>query len=839
MKRWLTATTFLAAVLSLACSRDSGPVAPRVSKIEVTLTPDTVERGASSVATAVVKDQYGNVFPDQSVTWSTTATTIASATSSGLILANSIGNTEVRATVDSVFGKATITVVTPTPATIAVSLDESAIAVGSSTQATAIVMDSRGDTIEGVPVEWSTLDSAIASVTTEGVVTGRADGVTLVRASVDTIFGLAEVASGNVPLARIDSVRPVVLKAGTSAMVYGVNFNPNPSLDTVSIDGVYGTVTAATANTVTFTVPDLGCVPAATRTLRVKGEYTTAVTNAKLAPKQEPLSLTVGQVAVRSGTDATCIQLPAGTATRDFTFVVANVNETPDLVTNRSDPEITLSYGISTRIGDATPLGGAGYDLVTGPSNVVALTELRSRLPGEFGVWAERRIRAAERRLDLPSGRNAHKARTRANVTVGVRAAVSIGDTLTLKVPSLDQPCEEFTTIKARVKYVSQHAVMLADVAAPDADDGGFADSDYQALGDEWDAKLFPTDTLYFGSPTDLDENDRVMILFTPEINKLTPKNSTSGFIGGFFFSGDLFPSSGTSGPVCTQSNEGEIFYLLTPDPAGTWSVAHQTESVREVTRGTIAHEFEHMINAGHKFTAPEATAFEEIWLDEALAHLAEDLTGRAVRGFGPLQQLTYADVRGNLGDYLGFFYQNTARLMGYLSRTDIYGATSVTADTSLSARGAGWSLLRYTADHFSSGTVSLFTRAVAYGPFTGVPNFVEKAGAPLDSILGGWTVALYADGLPITGLDPRYLFLSYNLRDVIAPLNAGAYPLVAFSLSGPGGGAITKQVLPASANYFRLREFNVSPARAIILKRVDGAPLNSAALRVLVLRTR
>ena len=51
------------------------------------------------------------------------------------------------------------------------------------------------------------------------------------------------------------------------------------------------------------------------------------------------------------------------------------------------------------------------------------------------------------------------------------------------------------------------------------------------------------------------------------------------------------------------------------------------------------------MINAGNRFFNPAVSSFEATWLDEALAHFAEDAVGRVSRGFGDLQTLTFNDV--------------------------------------------------------------------------------------------------------------------------------------------------------------------------------------------------
>ena len=91
-----------------------------------------------------------------------------------------------------------------------------------------------------------------------------------------------------------------------------------------------------------------------------------------------------------------------------------------------------------------------------------------------------------------------------------------------------------------------------------------------RSRGRSFDNNTFVTDSSYFGNPSDVDGNGRIILLFTGEVNKLTPADSPGGFVGGFFFAGDYFPKTGPVDQSCTESNNGEIVYLLAPDPTGT-----------------------------------------------------------------------------------------------------------------------------------------------------------------------------------------------------------------------------------------------------------------------------
>jgi hypothetical protein len=424
-------------------------------------------------------------------------------------------------------------------------------------------------------------------------------------------------------------------------------------------------------------------------------------------------------------------------------------------------------------------------------------------------------------------------------------AIPAVGDKTSFKVP---KTCSNFTTVTATVRYISTRAIIYTDDAAPP---GGFADSDFQAIGTEFDTLIYPTDTDYFGTPLDLDNNQRVIILYTPEVNKLTPAGNSGGFVGGFFFGGDLFPSSGAGS--CAQSNVGELFYVLAPDPNGVINGNKRTTAdVRQGTRGTIAHEFQHMINASERIRSPIVQELEDVWLDEALAHFAEDLNGRVLKGLTETGNYTFSTLRSNVNDYNAFFFQNFARFQRYIQNPGVNAPTCFLADTSLAARGAAWALLRYTADHYApNGDIKAFTRGLAGGPWTGVDNLRKRTvctsttnscaasvGVPFDTLVAGFLVANYADDAGVSGLPVKYTYKTYDMRNNVIPLtNNGLYPLVINDIQGSGFVMSNVSVRSGSGNYYRFSRPQAGNARTFRFLNDDGttaASFTGATLIVL-----
>lgn len=459
------------------------------------------------------------------------------------------------------------------------------------------------------------------------------------------------------------------------------------------------------------------------------------------------------------------------------------------------------------------------------------------------GVRLETMLRAYERQqLSLRSRQDIVGSLRRSLRLIPSQTVPTVGATLTLHTLTAAgfggvsaNLCNNYDSTMATVRVVSNHAIIATDNASPF---GGFTTTELQTIGEEFDNLIYPTDTSYFGTPSDFDGNGHVIIFFTPSVNQLTPAGTatTSGYIGGFFFAGDLFPPS-----QCKESNQGEIFYLLTPDPRGTYGNLFTHAFVRQVTRGTVAHEFQHMINAGHRI-ASGAPAFEATWLDEALAHFAEDAVGRAAVGVSPTQTLSINDlVAVPDSDVQAFFLQNFVRAKYYVTGPDTVGpiVSHQRATVDLAARGAEWALLRYVTDQFAQGDVHTFTRALAAGPDTGNVNLTSHAGASLDSIVGDWLVTMYTDHQGIPGLPDRFNYTSYTMRDIVATVFTSVLPTGAYlPVNSITAGTTPETVsVPASSAAYFLISQDTGAVRAVTIKTAAGSVPSDPNGRIYLVR--
>jgi hypothetical protein len=351
----------------------------------------------------------------------------------------------------------------------------------------------------------------------------------------------------------------------------------------------------------------------------------------------------------------------------------------------------------------------------------------------------------------------------------------AVGDLWNLNVAS---GCSgALDTRTGRVVSIGQHVIIVADTTNPP---GGFTTAQYDSIRLEFDSLAYPVDTANFGAPTDLDTNQRVVAFYTRAVNELSPPAS-SVIVLGYFTARDLFSSAPES---CPRSNEGEMFYMMVPDPTGAVNSNVRTVSqVRGSTVGTMAHELQHLINASRRIylNGPWSGSLEEVWLNEGLSHISEELmfyrtsVGLAPRGNIVVTQLTTGpNASRRVAAFNTYANPNYGRLRGWLQRPDTSGAFKT--NDGLAARGAIWAFLRYAADRRNGDDATLWYDLVNTSSI-GTANLQAALGVDPGEWVRDFTSAMYADDA-VAGIGPAQQVTSWNFRSIYTALNT-AYQLV------------------------------------------------------------
>ncbi len=417
-----------------------------------------------------------------------------------------------------------------------------------------------------------------------------------------------------------------------------------------------------------------------------------------------PLRLQPGDGCVIPVSSVRELRIPASDASTTHLLIVQNTGRHPEA---RRRIQLTISgpdpdSGAEVERARLAPLLSARGDHLAN----LAATEATLRSNARRAV--------ATRRSGAPS---AAGAGTRREPARDVVAGDAISFHLTVR-PDLSVSCDDPATIDATVRAVGEGVAI-----AEDNEVSGSVSSDvYREIVDEIESLVLPTVKEYFGEITDLDSNGLIWVLFTPAVNRLTPRGSTTR-IGGFFNPLDLAdPAS------CDGSNHSEVLYTLAADPAGRFSNPVTEAAFIRRAVPVVAHEAEHLVAAGTRVIL-EGGSFadlEDAWLSEGLAHTAETLVGLRVGDLRQKQGYGFQDLVGSPGNFGRFFFNNFERTAYFLSDPE---NTQALGDAdggdpggieSLKMRGFAWLLVRWLADQpsgqFGIGDAGLLRDLVGGG---------------------------------------------------------------------------------------------------------------------------
>jgi hypothetical protein len=540
------------------------------------------------------------------------------------------------------------------------------------------------------------------------------------------------------------------------------------------------------------------------------------------------VTLGVGDAERRVGRDARtfCVGGPAGAE-----YVLVSTYMAPE--PGGSTPLVLDAEGTAPAVG---PLPASLAAAEVGTVHLGVVADEAGHLERDAGFDHDLRVRE-ERAL---------RPRIRDGAPTGGGAAAAIvrppaptptpGTILELNAQATSA-CSNALPRGGEVMAVSAGAIVVADTARPS---GGFSTQDFQGFAAAFDTLVAPLVRRNFGEETDLDGNGRVILFFTPEVNRLT-EAASERFVGGFFFSRDLFPRVSTPRlQACATSNEAEILYLMVPDPTGTVNQnARSVDFVRRLALSTIGHEFQHLVNAArriHVLRLPAGQVFEDVWLNEGLSHAAEELLFFQTSGLTPRSNLGLSEIQAGgtrvVGAINAYHVANLQRYRRFLEAPEFHSAYD--SVDNLEARGAAQNFLRYAADRVPQGEEAFF-RALVAGPQVGWENLATRVGGGtmLRRWYADWTVANFADDR-VPGIETAFRHRSWSHPSLFAGLNVSTYPLRTRLLTPRN--PVSVQLRAGGAVYGR---FTVpGPDVARITTSTGGGAL-PAELHLTLLRTR
>lgn len=482
-----------------------------------------------------------------------------------------------------------------------------------------------------------------------------------------------------------------------------------------------------------------------------------------------------------------CLRLPApGASSAQYLMVLASTNG------GRSNNGIQGPFLL--RAGrPSTPSAAASIAVLPTPGqnpfDLQAFGEGTTWRQSPAALGFDARLRARENSL-LSDPRYSRPVRTPSPLP-----APPQGDVRTFKACSNLQ-CTAFNSVTATARYIGTNVAVYLDNNAPTNDP--LTDADLAELGLAFDRYHYPIDTTSFGRESDIDGNGVVIVLMTKAVNDLTP-DCTNGRVVGYFYGGDLL-----TGP---NSNRGEIFYTLVPAPQTSKCSAVSRRAALNNLKPTLIHEFQHMISFNQHALVRNGSS-EDVWLNEALSHFAEELGGRLI----PNSECTPGGFPSCRSQYTSGDLLNGYEFMK--NPGPVFLVFSNTSQGKLEERGAGWLFLRWVLDHFAADTIIAadLTRALDGTSNTGVANLQAVTSTSFSVMVPEWLMSLYLDDGPDLPLEStgRLRYKSWGFRVIYTdPANSqlfpAGFPLVPLPITASSSILSKSDTLHAGSGYYFL----------------------------------
>jgi uncharacterized protein YjdB len=254
------------------------PAPAPIASISVSVNPSSILTGQTAQASATPLDGIGAALTGRTIAWQSSNSGIASVSQAGVVTAGSSGTATITASSEGIDGSATVSVSAPAPipvASVSVSPTSSSLLVGATVQLSATTRDGGNNVLAGRVVTWSSANTAIARVSSSGLVTAVAAGNVSITASSEGKTASAAItvtAPAPVPVATV-SVSPTsssllvgatvqlsatTRDAGNNVLTGRVVTWSSSATGIASVNSNSGLVTAVAAGTATITATSEG-----------------------------------------------------------------------------------------------------------------------------------------------------------------------------------------------------------------------------------------------------------------------------------------------------------------------------------------------------------------------------------------------------------------------------------------------------------------------------------------------------------------------------------------------------------------------------------------------------
>jgi hypothetical protein len=549
----------------------------------------------------------------------------------------------------------------------------------------------------------------------------------------------------------------------------------------VQVDGVDARIVAQSSTRLEWQLPAdaFPCAAPQTRRLSVSGQGIQFEAKV-LVHTARRLSLDPNSPAVElKAADATCIELAAPADHANAKYLIAVVNPNP--AHTNSTP--TTSHSKLTAAVAATEA-----------STHLSLVVTPAPAPSASGVKAS--VASA----------------------LAVSNIGAIQSTVPISVPV--SGCSSSPVSQTRTAFQGTSIRILEDLTSPHAQK---MDKELEAIGREFDQTILPLIQQHFGNPLALDHatnrDRRITLVLTKTVNDSLP--GTAAFVSACNF----HPRR-----TFAASNEDEVIFARVP------AATERPSDWRRAMRATLVHETKHLASYAERIA--RGTGFEEPWLEEATARVAEELYARTFIATGGNTTLGYEETVGcelrHCDERPLVMFKHFSALHDWLRNVDRMSALGATQLTAMHY-ASGWSFVRWALDHSANERATL--RALATGTHgSGLEGLAALTGMKSADMVTQWMSDLAAnvEGAEAAGRS------TWNVAAVLRGMAQelpGAYdanPLRATRVMLGEDVTLTDDVLPLSTRYIALNGTHRETQR---LSLAQPAAVSGGGLRIVLRR--
>ncbi|HEY9723966.1 MAG TPA: hypothetical protein V6D47_18335 [Oscillatoriaceae cyanobacterium] len=268
-----------------------------------------------------------------------------------------------------------------------------------------------------------------------------------------------------------------------------------------------------------------------------------------------------------------------------------------------------------------------------------------------------------------------------------------------------------------------------------------------------------------------IDNDSRVYILLSPAVGNYGKDNTL-----GYFSQRDEYLPSQSGPEMLKHSNAKEMLYISSHIVA---------TGADEDYLGTIAHEFQHMINFNQKVLLGGNRTSEDLWIDEGMAMYAIEANGYGLKSGGQV-----------LANHVRRFEQ----------APESYSLTSWDDNPEGIGYGPVYLFMVYLADHFSESIIHDIVTSKQEG-IANIDAQLRRRGTTFNQVFHDWCVANLLDGRSEDD-DPRYEYQSLKVRGQTGQTTLDGFAVTPMQLPG----TLAFPFRPYSLRFYQLPSGPIAP---------------------------